>query len=108
METVPPNRGNPNRRQYQSQSWKPLAAIVAIAVLAGLVLDNPSRALGARETSVSGDPDFDDVAFMSDVKRHSESGAFRGGKATAVMGGVDIDLHDEMMQGSEAVLDVSS
>jgi len=103
-----PNMRYPNGRPYRSQSWKPLAAIAGVVVLAGLVLDTPSRVLEAREESVSRDLNFDDVAIMSAVKRGSESGTFRGGEATAVMGGIDIDLRQATMEGSEAVLDVSS
>jgi predicted membrane protein len=33
---------------------------------------------------------------------------FRGGEATAVMGGIDIDLRNAIMDREEAVLDVSS
>ena len=63
---------------------------------------------GAREESVSSSLNFDDVAFLSAVKRGNESGTFRGGEAIAVMGGIDIDLHNAVMEGNEVVLDVSS
>jgi hypothetical protein len=45
---------------------------------------------------------------MGGVKRTNLSKDFRGGEATAVMGGIDIDLRNAVMDRDEAVLDVSS
>jgi predicted membrane protein len=62
-----------------------------------------------RETLASTEiGDFKEVAVMGGVQRKNLSNDFRGGEATAVMGGVDIDLRDATMERSEAVLDVSS
>ena len=45
---------------------------------------------------------------MSKVERNGESGVFRGGEATAVMGGAEIDLSRAEMEGKQATLKVSA
>lgn len=50
--------------------------------------------------------EFDDFAFLGGVKRSVRSSTFRGGSASAFMGGVDIDLTKSRMQGDRAVINV--
>jgi predicted membrane protein len=50
--------------------------------------------------------EFDDFAFLGAVKRANTSTAFRGGSATAFMGGVEIDLRKARMEGDRAVINV--
>jgi len=45
-------------------------------------------------------------AFMAGLHRKNSSPDFRGGSATAVMGGIEIDLRDAKIAGEEAVLDL--
>jgi predicted membrane protein len=56
---------------------------------------------GADETA-----QFDDFALLGGVKRSISSPAFRGGSASAFMGGVDIDLSRSVMQGDRVVINV--
>lgn len=50
--------------------------------------------------------EFDDVAFLGGVKRRNTSSAFRGGSASAIMGGVELDLRKANMEGDRAVINV--
>jgi len=49
---------------------------------------------------------FSALAVMGGVGRKINSQEFRGGEATALLGGVKIDLHDAAVAGDEAVIDV--
>ena len=94
--------------QWTSHTWRPVLILGAVVLVAGLLFSNQPYSLGQDEKSVTGDPSFSDLAIMGGVKRTNLSKDFRSGEATAVMGGVDIDLRDAVMDRSEAVLDVSS
>jgi len=45
---------------------------------------------------------FNSEAVVSNVTYRSTSKAFRGGDATAVMGAVEVDLRDALMEGDQA------
>jgi predicted membrane protein len=49
---------------------------------------------------------FDDFALLGGVKRSISSPNFRGGSASAFMGGVDIDLSRATMEGDRVVVNV--
>jgi Domain of unknown function (DUF5668) len=64
----------------------------------------------SRRTAAAGVEYGDDVvhafALMAGVRWHSVSRAFRGGDASAIMGGVEIDLRDvEIKPGQEVIVD---
>ena len=106
-ETQGTPENTPANYQRSSQTWKPLLIVGAVLLVIAVVANNTNSNAQEAEatTSVS---DFKEVAIMGGVQRKSLSEQFRGGEATAVMGGVDIDLRDALMERSEAVLDVSS
>ena len=59
------------------------------------------------ETVETGDEsEFDDSAFLGGVKRSVTSQKFRGGAATAFMGGVELNLRRAQMEGKSAVINV--
>jgi hypothetical protein len=111
MENPPQNPGSTpqgrQRRYRQPDSWKSIFGIAIFALVLTAIFDRPPSVQGAQEGSSFGGT-FSDVAIMSAVKRQSDSTAFRGGEATAVMGGADIDLRNAVMEGKEARLQVSS
>jgi cell wall-active antibiotic response 4TMS protein YvqF len=49
---------------------------------------------------------FSAFALLSGIERRNSSADFRGGDATAVLGGCEIDLRGARIQGSHAVVDV--
>jgi len=104
---VPQNA--PQNYQRSSQAWTPLLIFGALLLVIALVA-NKSNSAGkdSEETALASVADFSEVAVMGGVQRKNLSEDFRGGEATAVMGGIDIDLREAKMERSEAVLDVSS
>ncbi len=61
----------------------------------------------------AGEPSRDDpgdvvnmLAFLAGVNQKPSSKSFRGGDATAVMGGCELDLRDALPAGGEAAIDV--
>jgi predicted membrane protein len=73
---------------------------------ANMLIRNASRRGEAGDVSSGDSSEFDDFAFLGGVKRSIRSTAFRGGSASAFMGGVDIDLTEARMQGERAVINV--
>jgi hypothetical protein len=61
---------------------------------------------GRRDPSGDASASFDLFAFMAGVSRGSNSTDFRGGSATAIMGGCEIDLTQaSILPGQRAVID---
>jgi predicted membrane protein len=73
---------------------------------ANMLVRNASRRVAAGDESPDDSAEFDDFAFLGGVKRSIRSPVFRGGSASAFMGGVDIDLTQARMQGDRAVINV--
>ena len=76
-------------------------------IVVGLQMLLRARA-GWPRTAPVADPSEASVAFLGGVKRRNRSADFRGGSASAVLGGVELDLSEADMQGDEAVLNVSA
>src|SRR5688572_23384479 len=102
-----PYSSTPARYEGRSETWKPLLAVGAALLVVALLFSQPSS-LAGDERPRDGSNTFSDLAIMGGVKRTNLSKDFRGGEATAVMGGIEIDLRDAVMDRDEAVLDVSS
>ncbi len=81
---------------------------IGIALLGGkLVLDALGRRPG-RSSDGNDDPAsmINAFAIMAGIRRQSTATEFRGGDATAIMGGVEIDLrHAQIPPGEEAAID---
>lgn len=65
--------------------------------------------MGAAST-VAGDTNstINALAFLGGFKRSNDSQDFRGGEATAIMGGCEIDLRKASIKEGEAVLDLTA
>jgi predicted membrane protein len=83
------------------------AGIIILALIVFFFVNGPgSRASERRKSST--DADFSDTAFLGGVERQDSSPAFRSGDATAVMGGIKLDLRNATMEGNEATIDVTA
>jgi hypothetical protein len=100
-------QNSPQHYQGTSDAWKPVLVVGAVVLVLAVVFSQPTS-LAQDEQIENGKDSFSDLAIMGGVKRTNVSKDFRGGGATAVMGGVEIDLRDAVMDRKEAVLDVSS
>ena len=104
---APSANAAPSGYQRSAETWKPVLAAGAAVLVLGLLFSRNSTHAEEGQPK-NGSDTFSDLAFMGGVKRTNLSRDFRGGEATAVMGGIDIDLRNAVMDQSEAVLDVSS
>jgi hypothetical protein len=94
------------RRVYKT-GWEPIIGVLVVVAIVSFVLDGPrtnafGRARPANEATLN------NTAILGGIEKRITSSAFRGGDATAVMGGINIDLRDAAMEGSEATIDVSA
>jgi predicted membrane protein len=78
----------------------PVPVVMAGAYMIWQAINGPSRPSGAQEST------FSALAVMGGVGRKINSPEFKGGDATALLGGLKIDLHDAQIGGEEAVIDV--
>jgi len=100
-------RGSFSDPRGASQTWKPLLAIGAVVMVAALIFGENSTV--AEDGSVLADSrNFNELAVLGGVKKRDLSSDFAGGKASAVMGGVELDLRNATMEREEALLEVSS
>jgi predicted membrane protein len=75
-------------------------------IMFGFQMLTSRRKRAGEEDVIIDDPEFDDFAFLGGVKRAHASSRFRGGSATAFMGGVELDLRRASMEGDRAVVNV--
>ena len=82
--------------------WPLLIIILGIWVLFGLSgRRSPESSLGAKEN------DLDAFVMLSGHERRIESQNFRGGKATAILGGMDLDLTQARLAEGRASLELT-
>ena len=94
------------RRRKRDTDWGPVMVIIIIAMIVFFNVNAPNS--GADRGGNSAESDFSRSAFMSGAEYRSNGSAFRGGEATAIMGGVHIDLREASMEGSEATIHVAA
>ncbi|MFC2134286.1 LiaI-LiaF-like domain-containing protein [Bacteroidota bacterium] len=58
------------------------------------------------EFSESGESYIDETAVFGGIEKRIKTNQFKGGKITAIFGGVDIDLYDSQLADGEQVLDM--
>ncbi|MGB6959953.1 MAG: DUF5668 domain-containing protein, partial [Candidatus Acidiferrum sp.] len=80
----------------------PLAIIIAGLFLMWTALKPPVVAKGTGDASDT----LDAVAVFGGTERRISSQTFRGGRATSVFGGVELDFRDANIDGDEATLEV--
>jgi len=88
-------------------AWKILAG--AVIILIGVWIIFRPR-IGSRAGSfpdIKSD-DLDAFALFSECKRRIESKSFRGGKATAILGSVNLDFEDAQLEGNKAAVELTT
>lgn len=88
-------------------AWKILAGVLIIVV--GLWIIFRPR-IGHRSGNVPEikSDDLDAFALFSECKRRIESRGFRGGKATAILGSVNLDFEDAQLEGNKATVELTT
>jgi predicted membrane protein len=82
--------------------WPVLIILVGLWMVAG--------SFGRRRTATAAqarENDLNASALLSGLEHRVESQAFKGGRASAIMGGIDIDLTQAKLAGDQASLDLS-
>jgi hypothetical protein len=88
-------------------AWKILAGVLIIFV--GLwIIFRPRFGFHFRNIPEIKSDDLDAFALFSECKRRIESKAFRGGKATAIFGSVNLDLEDAQLEGNKAAVELTT
>lgn len=81
----------------------PVAIIVVGLFLMWAAVKPPVVSKG----SVDSTDMFNAVAIFSGCERRVKSQNFRGGRATSIFGGVELDLRDAKIEGDEAIIEVN-
>ena len=81
----------------------PLAIIAVGLVLMWGALKPPSISMGTSDTADV----LDAVAIFAGTERRIKSQTFKGGKATSIFGGVELDFRDANIDGDEATLEIN-
>ena len=104
QQTLETQRGAQPRRRKDSSG-----PIVVILIIATIIFLATNEAHNAKERQgVTGESTFSSYAFLSGVETRNNSSSFRGGSASAVMGGAKLDFRDAVMEGDQATIDVSA
>ena len=83
--------------------------IVVILIIASIIFLATNEAHNAKvRQGVTGESTFSSYAFLSGVETRNNSASFRGGSASAVMGGAKLDFRDAVMEGDQATVDISA
>lgn len=86
--------------------WPVVLIIVGVNFLRGSWFRARNKPAGITNVDDNGSESFmKHFVLMSGIKRTITSKEFRGGELTAIMGGLEIDLREAQIEGSEAVLD---
>jgi len=75
------------------------------ALVIGLGLSILLRHAGFEDKNVTSEDKNDLMAFLSGINSLNKSSNYKGGKATAVLGGIELDLHEAQLK-ENATLDV--
>lgn len=81
--------------------WPVLIILVGLLTLLGALRHRSPAAAAIKEG------DIDVFALFAGLERRVDSPAFRGGKATAIMGGIDLDLRGASLAEGAAAIDLS-
>jgi predicted membrane protein len=106
-ENVQPRKENVQSRRREYRGGDPTIGIILIALVVFFFVNGPGSRASERRW-VSTDSNFNETAVLGGVERTNNSQNFRSGEASAFMGGVNIDLRDATMEGSEATIHVSA
>jgi predicted membrane protein len=87
--------------------WPLILVVIGASMIWGRSRGQTRFTMGG---SVAGDSTstINALAFMGGFKRSNDSQDFRGGEATAIMGGCEIDLRKASIKEGEAVLDLTA
>src|SRR5262245_7088562 len=83
------------------------AAILIVATIVFVVVNGPRSNASSRET-LTKESKFSSSVVLGGIERRNTSSAFRGADASALLGGVNLDLSEATMEGDQARIHVSA
>jgi len=86
--------------------WKIFWPALIIAVGLWILLKPRFKAFEGTVPAIKVD-DLDAFVIFSGINRRLESKEFRGGKATAMFGGIDLDFYGAKLSGNQATIDLT-
>jgi len=90
-------------------AWPVLIIIVGLWILLRGVFHRPWSGTGeAGKFPEIHESDIDVTCMLSGMKRRIDSQSFRGGKVTAIMGGLELDFRGAGLEGGKATLDATA
>ena len=95
----------PRRREHRGGD--PTVGLIIIALIVFFFVNGPGSR-GSERRGNSTDSNFNETAVLGGVQRSNNAQNFRSGDANAFMGGVELDLRDANMEGSEATIHVTA
>jgi len=88
-------------------AWKILAGALIILVGFWIIFRPRLWSRSGEFPEIKAD-DLDAFALFSECKRRIESKGFRGGKATAILGSVNLDFEDAKLEGNKAAVELTT
>ncbi len=104
-EATEQSRRQTDAQRKRASNWGPIIIILVVSTVIFLAVNVSNN--GADGRFKSSESTFNANAFMSSIDGRNDSRTFRGGKASAMMGGVNLDFRDAVMEGDEATIEVS-
>jgi len=106
---MPDEQTTGNQRTVRTRQRKDTSGpIVVILIIATIIFFATNEAQNAGNRQVTGDSSFSSYAFLGGVETRNNSPSFRGGSASAVMGGAKLDFRDAEIEGDQATIEVSA
>jgi predicted membrane protein len=88
--------------------WPLILVVIGASMIWGRSRGQSRFVMGGSPVVGDSNSTINALAFMGGFKRSNDSQDFRGGEATAIMGGCEIDLRKASIKEGEAVLDLTA
>lgn len=92
---------------WTSRVWRYLWPLLIIAIGLWLILRPRMKTSRGKFPEIK-DKDLDSFTFFSGIKHRVESQEFRGGKATALFGGLELDFTPAMLAEGKAAVELTA
>lgn len=92
--------------------WPIILILVGLKVILGggsIIIDTDNSEKKTRfKGNITLENSFDETVILSAMETNIQSRDFRGGRATAILGGLEIDLSGARIHNNEAIIDVTA
>lgn len=88
--------------------YKVFWPIILIVVGIRILFEKTNKDAKSHNKSASSEAYIDELAIMSGLETNIESQEFKGGKITAIMASVELDLRDSKLYNNEATLNINA